>query len=335
MSITIRKTQKSDLPQISLLYSGRKSLLELNWLLRNPKDENDFNSFVAVDENSQVIGAIGYALNAYRFRDKRWTGVVPFSWIVEEGNRGLVGIQLILAIYKLGQFGFALQGSEGAKKVYSMVKLVHLSNAQIYIKLIKPLRFVLTSHRNVFINIIKALYYMPSMFGNNQRSFASDMQLVKYDKMTVTGISFSEAFTPLEDVSRINWLLNCPLVDTYGFNIQRKDGSSFGICVLYIKKELKRGKIVYLSHLGEDFSLWEDAINHILSFFKSKNCCSVSILAHNQHLVGILEKKRFIKYTKRYNVYLRDPNNELESVPMNTWHLTYYESDRGYISFNY
>jgi hypothetical protein len=335
MPITIRKTQKNDLQQISLLYEGRKSMEELGWLFRNPKDKDDFNSYVAVDENNEVVGAIGYAVNDYFYRNQHWTGVAPFSWIVKKSNRGLVGIQLILAIFKHATFGFALQGSEGAKKVYSMVKLKPVSDARIFVKLINPIGFIRTSHRNFFFNIAKALYYMPGLIGKIQRNSMKITEMVKYDNTTMQVENFTEAFVPFEDPDRINWLLDCPLVETYGFTLLGENKRVIGTCILYIKKEVKRGKIIYISHLGEDISLWEEALWHIFAFFKSKNCCSVSVLAHNPIFISVLKKNHFVRYTRKYNMYLRDTNSALKMVPVNTWHLTYFESDRGYITFNY
>jgi hypothetical protein len=334
MSTEIRKTKKEDLVQIAGLYQDRKRLEELEWLYINPENLKDYNSYVAVNENKQIVGAIGYAINQYVYKNSKLKGVVPFSWIVANEYRGIIGMQLLLKVYKSGDFGFTLEGSEMAKNIYKAAKLKHALDARILVKIINPVRYFQTSNKTIIKNILKTMYYLRGIIKLKTLPTDSSIEIIGYDNESVKDNDYTDAFMMEENEIRIKWLLSCPLVDSYCFLI-KKDIRCLGYIILYIKKEISRGKIVHISHLGNSSILWDTAISFIINFFKSKNCCSVSVLAHNREFMSALIRSGFIKYIKKYNVFIRDISNKMDSGMLDTWHLTFYESDRGYINFRY
>ncbi len=334
MSIQIRRTNKEDLVHIEDLYKSRKQLKELEWLYVNPENLAEYNSYVAVNEKKQIVGAIGYAVNNYVYGNKKLIGVAPFSWIVEDKHRGLTGIKLLLKVYESGDFGFALEGSVIAKNIYRAAKLKHTLNAQVFVKIISPVHYFRTSNKTVIKNLLKTLYYLPGILKIKRLPADNSIKFVSYNDELIRDNNYPEAFRMEENVTRINWLLNCPSVDSFCFLI-KKDKKYLGFIILYIKKEISRGKVVYISHLGNNSIIWNTAINFIIDFFKAKNCCSLSVLAHNKQFINTLIRFGFIKYTQKYNIFVRDISNKLVPCLLDTWHITFYESDRGYINFYY
>ena len=64
MKISIRKTTKNDLKGIFDLYDGKKSLEEIRWVLKEFIGKG-FRSFIAIDEDDNIIGHIGYLISEY------------------------------------------------------------------------------------------------------------------------------------------------------------------------------------------------------------------------------------------------------------------------------
>ena len=61
----IRKLEVADIEKVASLYNYRKTVEELKWLFTDPDDINNFNAFVAINEQDKLIGVIGYSLSVY------------------------------------------------------------------------------------------------------------------------------------------------------------------------------------------------------------------------------------------------------------------------------
>lgn len=94
MPETIRRLETADLENVSKLYDDRKSLEELKWLFHDFEKPDNYNGFVAVDENNRIIGVIGYCLSEYHQKNEKISGVVPMSWKLAADYKGFAGVQL-------------------------------------------------------------------------------------------------------------------------------------------------------------------------------------------------------------------------------------------------
>ena len=148
MSTKIRRTEKSDLALIADLYQGRKNVEELDWVFKNPTKEDEYNSFVAINEKNEIIGVIGYTRDSYIYRDRKFTGILPFNWLVSDKYRGIIGIKLLQEVYKSGDFGFGLHGSESSFPLYKLVKLLYVSDFHILVKVLNPIEYFQTLQKS-------------------------------------------------------------------------------------------------------------------------------------------------------------------------------------------
>ena len=166
--------------------------------------------------------------------------------------------------------------------------------------------------------------------------------LEEYSKKEAVQIQSSQStFVNAEESSHIQWLLDCPLCDTYAFFI-KKDRKQLGIAVCYTgknKDDIFTGRIVHLSYLGDDLDLWQNTLFVIEQFFMDKGCLVATALAsHPTYISALIDNG----YSRRPNYpvaafnengrpfFLRDPQNNLPDIPDESFHWTFLEGDMGY-----
>ena len=101
MKIEIRRTIKSDLKSLLSLYNGKKSMDEINWVLKDFNSEG-FRSFVALNDKDKVIGHIGYIISKYCINGLVFNGMHNMMWIVDKEARGGAGLKLFSKNVKMG-----------------------------------------------------------------------------------------------------------------------------------------------------------------------------------------------------------------------------------------
>ena len=335
MKIEIRETTESDIPIISDLYNGRKTVEELNWLLSDPSGKKKYNSFVAVDESDHVVGAIGYILSKYRYNEKEFNGVGFFNWIVDSSHRGLAGIQLLRKVMKMGDFGFAISGSDMGQKVYSALKLEFQFDNYFYFKVREPLKFLKIDRSSFPKNIIKTLYLLPSKRGfNSQKVYSSDIEFEPYKEThELKPILYENVMHKILDRDQIKWILSCPIVESYAFTIILK-GIPVGVAICYVnrrKNGINSGRITYLPYLGQDDNHWYEVISKIEQFLIEKKCVHISTTASHPKLIEVLKKFYYIPIKQDPKpFFVRDVKNNLGEVPDDSWYLTFAEKGGDY-----
>lgn len=134
----------------------------------------------------------------------------------------------------------------------------------------------------------------------------------------------------------IDWLLQCPLVASFAFNINR--GNKYlGVCVCYIGlvNNIKIGRIVYLPFLGNDTKVWVSVIENCLRIFKENNCAFVSAVgSHKMNQIG-LKKAGFIGNSlEKISVWVSDKMQTTENIDFNTMHVQFSDGgDLHYLGF--
>ena len=333
MKFTIRETHEGDIKAIQEIVETRE-YDDVNWLYSAPGMKGKYSSFVAVNEDDKVIGVIGYTICNYYYNSQKFSGIIPKSWYIIPEYRGLTGVQLLIKIMKLADFGFAIEGSETAINTYRIAKLDYKYDAYIYYKIFKPCAYFLTEHRNSFSRICKTLYLLRSYLRKAGRtSIKEDVSLIKYkpgDK--ISNDYASKVLYNKESSEHIKWLLDCPVVDSFAFYLM-VDKKILGVVVCYIRKfnnNTKRGRIVHIPYLGKDLKLWQRCIELAEDFLRKEGCSSVTVFANNGDLLKSLKDSGYIRDIHKKPVFIRDDKKLLDHVPVRDWHLTFYESDKGY-----
>ncbi len=329
----IRRIEAGDFEQISALYENRKSIEELKWLFKDVENPNEYCAYVAINNDNKVVGAIGYSISKYKRKDLVLEGVIFMSWIVASNYKGLAGVLLLKKVSLLGDFAIAISGTKMGQSLYPMLKYNLVSNIDTYYKVLNPLKIYNAINRSSFLKKIGMVsYLLPSYFKNSKmNSTKIQTEFVTYD-----GTNFCEEnnniFGKIITQNYVNWLLSCPLLNTYGFCIKKGD-NYLGMCILYIQKTKNstKGRIVHLPFLGNDTGTWMEVINLCLKFFKKENCSLVTSLSHHEmNHSGLIECGFFKIEQHNKPLYIKDLNNKLNSISFKNWHLQYSEGDKAY-----
>ena len=335
MSETIRELKRSDLYEVSELYQFRKSEKELEWLFSNPNSSGKFNAFVSTNDKKEITGVIGFVKSNYKWNDKIYVGVIPMSWKLKDSYKGMAGVLLFKKALAQGEFGFTIEGSNKAKKLYPMFKLNHFSEVDVYYKVLSLSKYLKSFRNNCNLDRFKMLVYLfPTWLNMSKKNLTScNIRLIPY-----VGDNFVEekasrnVFNKVITKNYIDWLLNCPMLKSYGFIIE-VDNDQLGICVLYIQKisNTFQGRIVHLPFLQYDEKIWVRVVSKCLDFFKNEKCISVTGLAHHNMYHSTFEKSGFRKVKKHSKpISLKDPNLVLSNIKTMNWNLQYTEGDKAY-----
>lgn len=334
MAELIKIIEEKDFAKVPGLFDNTKSVQELKWLFSDSEDPEKYNALVVIDENDQLIGIIGYVTSIYREKEKFIKGVFPMSWKIKEGHKGFAGVLLMKKALEMGDFAFTTGGTKTALSLFPIFKFKQISKGYKYYRIFNLLKFFKSTDEGFISKTVKTILLIPSMFKIIPRSsIYSDLTLELFDfesniKEEFQDSSFHKPITK----DYLKWLTQCPLLETHVCNIKKGD-RIIGICAFFIRKINSefRGRIVYMSYLGEDKKLWKSALYKSFEFFKDKKCNSVSTIATNKewmegYSIGMS------KFAKSRPIYIKDTKSELENVDLNNWSIQYTEGDTGYLN---
>ena len=331
----IRKLEEADIEKVASLYKYRKTVDELKWLFTDPEDSTNFNAFVAINEQDELIGVIGYSLSVYTDGNLGISGVIPMSWKIADDYKGFAGVQLFKKVLSLGEFGIAIGGSDTAQKLYPLFKYKFLSNSYEYHKLLHPKNALLSLKRKTPIKTLGMVgYLLPTYLKTTvPNPITKDIELLPYNGDDfMDEPNYKDVFRKKITKNYIDWLLRCPKLKSYAFKIYH--GKKYlGICVLYVQKinHFNRGRIVHLPFLGINNELWLAVIDHCIRFFRAEQCCLVTGLAHHPLNRSAYTNSGFM--TQRNHgkpVFIKESMNALETFNLSNWYLQYSEGDKAY-----
>jgi hypothetical protein len=308
------------------LFKGKD---ELEWLYSDPRQDSDFLGYIARTPENEIAGIISYSLNPYKIGDKEYNGVIPVSWMIAEGHRGLLGIQLLKEVMKEGDFAFALQGSEEAQQSYRVLKLNFIGTANIYTKVLRPFAFIRSENDFTPTTLIKSLFYL-----GRKKSHRAYQDMHLEPGLNSEGIHHSPVnhLAMVPDANRNKWLDACPLVELVPFTLycQGKEKGP-ALCYISYAQGIRRGRIVHIPYMGEDTAAYRQAIGLLENELAKRGCCSINALAMQSasRRAFLLQGYRTRKNAHR-KLYVRDTDKLLDAADLKEWYLTYYESDKGY-----
>lgn len=330
----IRRIEDRDFEKVASLYKYRKTVVELKWLFTDPDDPNTYNAFVVIKDDF-LVGVIGNSLSTYTDGNQNVTGVIPISWKVADDYKGFAGVQLFKKVLSLGEFGIAIAGSEKAQQLYPLFKYRFLSNSFEYFKLLNPKNALQSLKRKTPIKTFGMVAYLIPTYLKRptQNQYTKDIELIPYgsdqfmDEPMHKGV-FRKKMTK----NYVHWLLSCPELESYAFCVTLKK-QYLGICILYIQKVngVNRGRIVHLPYLGSDPDLWVAVIDACIQFFKDKQCCLVTGLAHHAiNRQGFLSSRFSTFRGAGKPVFVKDPLDKLTTLNLENWFLQFSEGDKAY-----
>ncbi len=337
MSEKIRLVSASDLFQLQNLYKKRKCVSELNWLLQDPDDPDKFNGYVAENKDGRIVGMIGFISSIYKYGDKEIEGVIPMSWKIEDGYKGLAGIQLFKKVLQHGEFNLTIEGSDTAQSMYSMFGLTNIGCSHTCMKLIKPLKYFVSLENKTLYKRLGNLTIMLQSYLKRTPKLKSILKIKEVDINNVNKDipyihkTYMEKFMT---ANFIKWLMKCPVNESHGFEIY-KDEKFIGYSVCYIhtvKQKYNRGRIVYMPNFGPDKMLSRELIAYLTHFLKQKGCVSISLSLMDKNLLKVTQSSGFIDYTLKDKPIFVKPHNVLESlgVDVSNWYMQYTEGDKAY-----
>lgn len=310
-----------------------KDAVELEWLFSDPDHPGRFNGFMARNGDGGPAGIIGYVINSYRYRDQVLQGVIPMSWMIAPDHRGILGIQLLMKVMKLGDFGFAIEGSTQAQTSYRAARLRYVASARVYTKVLNVFRYAGSG------DPVSPRWWMKGVYLNGRRNgtrgVSPDTSVELFPANGSTGLYYPTIEEPamIPTDARNRWITSCPLVESITVSVRyRGRGMGTAICYLEAKRNgIKRGRIVHIPYMGNNTDAYFDTITLLEDLLAKQGCCSVSVLAMHPALQGALAQQGY-KHLKSASraLYVRDPEKRLQSAPLSDWHLTFYESDKGY-----
>jgi len=333
MATIIRETKSDDLEGISNLFEVKRSEEEIRWTYFSPSEDNPYNSFVAENSDSGIVGVIAYRKNIYRYRGKEISGIIPLGWKVLPSYKGLAGIQLFLKVINCTDFGFALGGTEMAMRVQTLAKLGFKLNGYMFYKVVDPLYYLKIKDSRFPRRIARTLKHItnkltnshatPGLFHNIKLEETTDIQTSKYELN-------DSALINLHTHNHIQWLLDCPLAESHTLKIML-DNELIGFALCYVKKikyNITRGRIVHLPFLGHNTALWTDTIVLVEQFLRAKNCALITTMSLHPSYSDCLLKLNYRKLKVEIPLYVRDKKNLLVEIPEDEFYMTFSEADK-------
>ena len=312
----LRRTTKDDIDAIVNLYSSTKSTTELQWVLSDPLDHNSLRSLVAVS-NNKIAGHISYIISRFRYMGLEFSGVFPYAWIVSPEYKGSgIGSKLMTKVCEMADFTYFFGGSAQTLKVVPFMGFELKFYVREYVKSVDPLRTAQSSEAIVALEECDKPGYVQNRFDD-------------------------PVFFNTAETHHINWLLDCPLCDTYAFSIKQNNIPT-GIAICYSAKSkdaILTGRIVHLSYLGDDPDTWRTTIHEVEQSLIDKGCSTITTLASHPVYISALEG---CGYSPResYPVpsftragrpfFLKDPKGILSDISDESFHWTFFEGDMGY-----
>ncbi len=339
MSVEIRKIEKKDFQEISSLFEGQEWNSEENllWLFRDPSNVTNFNAFVAYEKDDTLVGVIAYFLSKYSEKGKEIIAVIPMSWMLRKGYKGMAGVMLFKRASELGDISIAPGGEEHSIKLYPMFNYKYVTKAYHFYKVLKPLKYFGILKRSSFIKKVGMFLYLAPSYLKRSSSHTSQVavQFTPYNEQNFIEDKNDHFFCRSMTKHYVDWFLSGTRSKNYAFSVS-VNNESIGLCLLSKKKveNTFKGRIVHLPNLADKPAILSEVINRSVQFLKKEGCCFVSGIGLNSSVCEMFKENRFINLNNHEEViYVKDKNNKLEKFNLLDWNFQFSEGDIGFINY--
>ncbi len=337
MAEKIRLVERDDIQKIVSLYKGEKTYEELNWLLRDPYDLSKYSAYVAVNNDDEVVGVIGFFISHYAFGDKKIVGAMPMSWKIADGYKGISGVNLLNKVLSQGQFSMTVQGSDIAQKLYYAFNLKVIGAARVYIKVFYPRSyFISMKERGLYSRLGNFVSAMPSYLNKYQQKQKKSLSIceIGINQMSKNVPYLNKEYFEKEvTFEYLRWMASCPILETHLFEIHNEN-VFMGYCLCFIKSfanGTSRGRVVYKPNFGNNKKLLRELLSYLQDFFIKRGCCSITILALDKTSSDVLEEQHFVNCRRKQKpIYIKSKNGALKNLTTDKWYMQYTEGDKAY-----
>jgi GNAT superfamily N-acetyltransferase len=326
--VRIRPSVERDLPGISALFTPPLDVARLRWLLTDP-GEQSLRSFVA-EEGDRVVGHVGYTLSRFHTPVGELTGLFCVNWVVDTSCRGLgVGSRLFEATFPLADFAYEYGGTEFSHKLFLDMGFEQTFQLDYLVKVLRPLAYARVLTDRGPRRLAKAVAFAALSRAGCRwwRDAAPGLALAPYQPGATAGGAPTGCVANVTAAEQVAWYLGCPRARTAAFTLTAQ-GTPIGAALCLMRDHpggTRTGRIVHLSHLGDDLPRWRGAVALLESWLADQGCAAVSAFASHRPFLAALSDRGFATRA-RTPFWVRDRDHGL---PRSGWHLTGLEGDIG------
>lgn len=321
--ILIRQAHPTDLEGIVRLFLPQKRNPEaLNWVLTGP--DGKMRSLVA-EADGRIVGHLGYIENEYRFGEKTFRGVFSIEWIVDPAF-GQAGLKLYSQVMKMGDFTYVIGGTKIVNEMYPLLRFHVPLEVKRFLKVMRPLAYGKALDCPLWKKVAKTLWFgrtrlIPAPNGNRSVS------LTPYEPGELPPLHPTNMVVNAVSADHFDWLCRPPTLTAHRFTI-RQMGRPIGTALVYVEQQFGTicGRIVHISHLGDNPPLWQGTVRVLEQFLVTQGCCIITTLASAFEMIEALEDRGHL-VTHSLPFWLRDRKKHFAGAD---WHLTYLEGDLAY-----
>ncbi len=113
------------------VFGVRQSREILNWILKDPENNNNYLSLVALMDD-RIICHIGYIQSYYCMGGKRVVGAHPILWAVDPGFRGKIARELYKMVLDSVDISLIYEGTPSAQRVYPKLGYRRFTEVGLY-----------------------------------------------------------------------------------------------------------------------------------------------------------------------------------------------------------
>ncbi len=334
MSETIRAIEPKDLHKVATLWSPPAKTDTLKWLWTDPENHDRLNAFVAINNDDQIIGVIAYTIATYTYGGKAIKGLFPFSWKVDASHKGFAGIALMKKVLTCSEFTMAIGGTDFSTKLYPLFKFKQVTERYKFYKVVNPIYFYKSMQGSRKRRILKTCALLPSFFKYRPKKLKNnDIVLVEHqENMPEVPLYNNSVIQRQTSNNYLKWLALCPKGEITIFHIQN-GRRRIGICIALISsyRNTRVGRIVHVSHLGDDLDLWKDCFQRLFEFFLSNQCCAVLAVSSEKTATTALSEV-MQKFMISEPVLIKDPSGKMNDYDTERWHIQFSEGDTAFLN---
>lgn len=342
MKIEIVNADESHIKKVIDLYKRQEHIdidfQTLKWL-NYDKDQKKYNSLVAVDEDDNVVGHIGYDISHFNCESSIYKGVITNYWIADKNINYPIGLLLRKKVNKLSDFQYEFEGSQDSRDIFPLMKYEEAFNINAYekpINICKSIQKVYHKKGTILKKLYRIFKYLKKIYIFRKNIVIS---MKRYD------LDISELKSEFKEyIADKNYIYNkdeskildkwaeCKEIETKSYMVKKgSDLLGYFILGFDTKKGVKSCRVIHISNFGEDMDVWSGVLDYIINILKGTNVATLGVLSTHPSLIRTLEKSGFFVVGQKL-FWLKDKNKYLSRDPKK-WHVTFTEGDIGYRGF--
>jgi len=305
--------------------------LEIKWILTNPYNTSELNSYVAV-YGEEIVAHCGYVLNLYQQFGKTVEGKHPIALcsVMRKETRG-IGTKLFEQVSTMKDFALGYAGTAASTRSYKRFGAKTAGLVKSYQTMLNwPSVSEFIASESIK-SVVRLLYrsVREKIKLHVESSIGTHLRFSDWDKRRTEDLPKSEVLQNIPSKELILWLMQCPYFhEVFVKRISNLNRENLGLLICATAKISKglHGRILHMPLLDTSSELWCETLQYALIELRSRGCSDVTVCATHEGLVGVLESSGLVQYEQRPVVFL-DRNNVINEKNI---HLSFIEGDHHY-----